>query len=330
MVTRNSLQMQQNTSENFAVPTCTDVPMDKLLDMWLETKKICVKPSSFAHYRRVVEKILKPRFKHYSSTSVTPEVVRQIIEMLLQKYTPTTTQSILMITNQILQFMCDQNYTYRNPKRRIKLPNRKTRPVVFTCAEQNILTKYLTADMNTSKLGMLISLYTGLRIGELCGLQWQDVDMTSNLIRVRRTIQRISDGSGHTYFMIGKPKTVHSEREIPVPDFLMNLMKQYRSFIMTTYVTSGTENFTQPRTYENRYKKILRDCGLPEYHFHTLRHTFATRAIELGFDPKSLSEILGHSDVKMTLDLYVHPSLELKKREMARFAAIFKPSNHAN
>ena len=300
-----------------------DIPMNELLDIWLEFKKSRIKISSWAHYRRVVEKNLKPRFEGKTTGSLTRDDILKTADSLLQKYAVSSTANIMTITNQIIQFMCDNDYVFKSPKAHIRLPSQiKPRPKVFTLKEQKEILRYLSIDRNLTKMGLTLCLFTGLRIGELCGLQWRDIDFDSGIIRINRTVQRISDGSGPTYFIAGTPKTVHSEREIPIPIFLANLIQPFESD-KTDYVLSGKKKFIQPRTCENRYKKMLRDCGIPERKFHTLRHTFATRAIELGFDPKSLSEILGHSNVKTTLDLYVHPSVEQKKKEMERFSAIF-------
>lgn len=302
--------------------TRLSIPMNELLDIWLDSKRICVKPSTLAQYRRIVEKILKPEFEGFTPHTVSSDTLRAIAESLLDRYSAVTTKMVMTVTNQILQFMCENGYADKKPQAKIRFPKHAKRPEILTITEQRRLTNFLLDDMNPSKMGILLCLYTGLRVGELCGLQWKDIDMFSKIIRVKRTIQRISDGSGHTYFLIGTTKTEHSEREIPLPTFLINLIKDFEPQNKSLYVTSGSENFTQPRTYQNRFKRYLKECNIPEYHFHTLRHTFASRAIELGFDAKSLSEILGHSDVKITLALYVHPSLEQKRREMELFSSI--------
>ena len=300
-----------------------DIPMNELLDIWLDFKKPRIKISSWAHYRRVVENNLKPRFEGKTTGSLSREDIIKTADSLLQEYAVSSTANIMTITNQIIQFMLDNDYAFKSPKANIRLPSQvKPRPKVFTLAEQKSIVQYLTTNMNLTKMGLTLCLFTGLRIGEVCGLQWRDIDFDSNIIRINRTVQRISDGSEHTYFIAGTPKTPHSEREIPLPGFLSDVIKPFEAD-KTDYVLSGKKKFIQPRTCENRYKKMLRDCSIPERKFHTLRHTFATRAIELGFDPKSLSEILGHSNVKTTLDLYVRPSVEQKKKEMERFSAIF-------
>ena len=189
--------------------------------------------------------------------------------------------------------------------------------MVFSLTEQKRLTDFLLDDIDLSKIGILLSLYSGIRLGELCGLQWNDIDMAEKTIYIKRTIQRIEGG-----FCIDTPKTVYSERIVPIPCFVFEILQKHENKNKMCYVVSGNENFVKPRTYQSRFKRYLKQCNLPDYHFHTLRHTFATRAIELGFDPKSLSEILGHANTKITLDLYVHPSIEAKQEQMNRFACI--------
>ena len=164
------------------------------------------------------------------------------------------------------------------------------------------------------------SLYSGLRLGEICGLKWGDIDFQKQVIRVSRTVQRVSNGNGSTYMLTGTPKSESSDREVPIPSFLYSILEKKRADDCL-YITTGSTTFTQPRTYQNIVKRYYRDCSISQHHFHTLRHTFASRAIELGFDPKSLSEILGHSSVRVTLDLYVHPSMEAKLQEMERFTS---------
>lgn len=303
-------------------PLREEISMPELLDIWLESKKGCIKESSLAQYRRIVETILKPELNGWTTEAVDNDVVQGLVSVLQKRYSHATVQNVITITNQIFLYMNEQRYSPEILKGKVKGGGKKKRPDIFTRAEQRILTDFLMEDMDLFKMGVLLTLYSGLRVGELCGLQWQDIDPYSKIIRVKRTVQRISDGNGHTYFSLGTPKTVHSEREIPIPSSVLDIISRFKTDDPEAYVTSASKTFTQPRTYQNRLKKYLQVCGLPNYHFHTLRHTFASRAIELGFDPKSLSEILGHANVKITLDLYVHPSLEQKQREMELFCSL--------
>jgi integrase len=297
------------------------VSVEIVMREWLEYKKSFVKKSTLCCYQRIVMKTLIPYFTDVQINDITDEFLNRLLLQLLDSYTSKTATDIIVILNQIFQFSYERGYIAHQLKMQCKIAKKKSLPEVLSLDEQRKLTKFLLTDMDASKLGILICLYTGIRLGEICGLQWKDINMQSSRMKIKRTVQRISDSKGHTQFLIDTPKTVSSEREIPIPEVLMPYLKQYIS-ASETYITTGAEIFTQPRTYQLRFKAYLKHCELPEYHFHTLRHTFATRAIELGFDPKSLSEILGHFDVKTTLALYVHPSMELKQKEMNKFSLL--------
>ena len=293
--------------------------MEMIMKQWLEHKKLFVKKSTLCCYQRTITKILMPRFTDSSIKDINDDFLNDLLLHLSEHYSPKTITDISIIVNQVFQFAYERGYTTDIKKMPCKSAKRKVFPETLTLEEQRLLTNFLITDIDLSKLGILLCLYTGLRLGEICGLQWKDINIQSGRIKIKRTIQRISDSEGHTEFLIDSPKTASSEREIPIPKILIPYLEKYIS-TSETYVTTGTENFIQPRTYQLRLKAYLKLCGLPNYHFHTLRHTFATRAIELGFDPKSLSEILGHFDVKTTLALYVHPSMELKQKEMNKFS----------
>lgn len=128
-------------------------------------------------------------------------------------------------------------------------------------------------------------------------------------------MQRLKGNSGKTEIMILPPKTSSSDRLIPVPEALLPIIEKYRKD--SGYVLSlPNGKWTEPRLMQNKFAKYAKACGLEGVHYHTLRHTFATRCIEAGMDVKTLSEILGHSDVKTTLNRYVHSSFELKKRSI--------------
>lgn len=291
----------------------------ELLELWLSEKKSTVKPSTLAMYRRICFQIILP----YCGVCGLAEGCKILERTLPDKYSTKTTRDIVSIVNQIMNFAHQHGFISEITKLSLKLPPKARRVQVFSRYEQQVLTQYLLSNTDYSKLGVIVGLYTGLRLGEICGLQIKDIDLNSNAIRVTKTVQRICDGLGHSYHHIGSPKTDYSVREIPIPQFLLNLLKvNIENLSEDCYLASGTTEYVQPRTYQYRFKSYLRSCNLPEYHFHTLRHTFASRAVELGFDIKSLSEILGHSNVKITLNLYVHPSMEQKRAEMEKFSAL--------
>lgn len=305
------LQMKRQAKRN------KKITVPEIIDMWLEMKRGTVKESTYAYYKRTCNKVIRPIWSKYTARNISNDITKEFIDKLGENYSPKTQKDITVIANQILKFAYNEGYINSLPSIIVKLPPRKSIPVVFSLTEQKRLTDFLLDDIDLSKIGILLSLYSGIRLGELCGLQWNDIDMAEKTIYIKRTIQRIEGG-----FCIDTPKTVYSERIVPIPCFVFEILQKHENKNKMCYVVSGNENFVKPRTYQSRFKRYLKQCSLPDYHFHTLRHTFATRAIELGFDPKSLSEILGHANTKITLDLYVHPSIEAKQEQMNRFASI--------
>lgn len=170
-------------------------------------------------------------------------------------------------------------------------------------------------------LGILIALYTGIRIGELCALMWEDIDLEEQIIRIRRNLQRTKEEDNKkskTKVMVLNPKTADSMRFIPIPPVLCRLLQENKK--ETGFIISGVKNeWIDIRTLQYRFKRILQKCGIDYFNFHMLRHAFATRCVSMGFDIKSLSEILGHSNVQITMSLYVHPTIQQKKQQMDKF-----------
>ena len=169
-----------------------------------------------------------------------------------------------------------------------------------------------------TKLGVLLSLLLGLRLGEVCALTWKNIDLTTHVVHVRATVTRVKKRENGIYLTIGKPKTKTSERDIPIPNRLYMLLQQMYPNRVSDYVISNQESFLNPRTYEYRFQRLLTCCGIPLTNYHALRHTFATRCIEAGVDVKSLSEILGHANISITMNTYVHSSMELKRAQMEK------------
>ena len=168
-------------------------------------------------------------------------------------------------------------------------------------------------------MGIVFTMFTGVRIGELCGLRWGDVDLENGYVHIRRTVERIANldrnTQSKTKVILSEPKTENSIRTIPLPSCLIEYIKTFKSND-DRYLLTATKKYTEPHTYYSRYKTFLRQNDLGDYTFHELRHTFATQCVDMGFDIKSLSEILGHSNVTTTMNLYVHPTLQMKKRQM--------------
>ena len=205
---------------------------------------------------------------------------------------------------------------------RLYMPAPLPQPLdILTIREQRKLEGYLLNDMSEVHLGLLLSLYGGLRIGEVCGLKWGDIDFRKGTLSISRTVMRIQETdekSDHrTKVMITQPKTYNSNRTIPVVKDVLEYLKMFRKD-SETFVLTGTLICMEPRTLTVHYKRILRAAGISSYKYHALRHTFATRCVEQGIDVKTLSEIMGHSSVKITMDRYVHPSMDYKKKQIGR------------
>ena len=177
---------------------------------------------------------------------------------------------------------------------------------------------YIQGHFTFKNLGIYICLSTGLRIGEICALTWDDIDTDMGIITIRKTIERIYiiDGERkHTKLIINTPKTKNSMREIPMTKELTKILKPLKKVVNGSfYVLTNEESPTEPRTYRNYYQKLMRSLGVPPLKFHGLRHSFATRCIESNCDYKTVSVLLGHSNISTTLDLYVHPNMEQKKK----------------
>ncbi len=225
--------------------------------------------------------------------------------------------SIYSILNRILKFASAQYAITVTPLKKPALGSVKKTVAVLARSEQQKLASVLYQEMDRFKFAVLLSLLTGLRLGELCALKWSDIDFENGIMSVVRTVQRlpVEGQRTRTALVVSVPKSACSRREIPLSNSVIALLKQFQDG--KEYIFGGDKPL-EPRTLQYRYKKLLREAGVENKNFHILRHTFATNCVEGGMDVKSLSEILGHADVQMTLRRYVHPSMETKRQGMAR------------
>lgn len=306
---------------------------------WLETKKFCVKASTFSKYHSILFKHILPFWGKTKIADFSPQGLRMFVEQKLKKdnsncddvgLAPKTTKDILTIILSILSFAhCEINFSYSFEK-----AHEKTDDEILSRAEQIKLTSKLLQNPDNTRLGVLISLYTGIRIGELCALRYSDISLTDGLLYIKRTMQRISEfqePSEHkTKVITTIPKTQKAIRSIPIPDFLRNeIEKSFSDDGEAYFLTGKADSFMEPRTLQYKFERILKETGVKKINFHALRHTFATRCIESGFEIKSLSEILGHASVNITLNRYAHSSIELKKNNMTKMVCtlMHTPSN---
>lgn len=288
---------------------------------WLKSVKISCKRSTYSNYEYTIYAYLIPKFGSYKTNQINKNVINEFTESLLNKGLSTKTiKDILIILNQILK--------YANISIEITMPKVKKKEIkILEKNDQLKLEQRLYNDIDEYNFGLYLCLYTGLRIGELCGLTWNDIDLEKNIIKVKKTVIRVKNYDKNikskTIVILDEPKSTASIRNIPIPNFIIPILQQFKQSDEIFFLTSKT-TFIEPRTYTNHYKKIMKSINIDKYNFHTLRHTFATNCIQNGCDPKTLSEILGHSNVKITLDRYVHPSFDNKIKMMNNLTPMYK------
>jgi integrase len=301
---------------------------EKLTEHWLKDIKVTVKESTYTRYYRIVYNYLIPRLKNQSLAKIDLEFLKGLTEELLlegstqkEPLAPKTVSDIVCVLKSILQY--GKNNGYPSPDFTVlRHPQKSLKPArVLTEDSRLKLEKILLNAEDTTSLGILFALFTGVRIGELCGLRWEDVDFNSFTVSIKRTVERIADldpnTSAKTKVVLSEPKTENSIRTIPLPGFLAEYL-ECRRREPQFYLLTGKRKYTEPHQFYVRYRNYLEEHGIENYTFHSLRHTFATRCVEMEFDTKSLAEILGHSHISTTLSIYVHPSLQQKKLQMDR------------
>ncbi len=326
--------------------TQTAETMAQVGALWLQAIQTRVKESTYVKYCNMLDTHILPQLGTQPFCQIqTPFLEAYLTEKARSGrldgcggLSPKTLQDLLSLLGAIGRFAQQRGIPTAYQTSEIHIPTEYSEMQVLTPAEQQQLTTYLLAAPDCSKWSVLLGLYVGLRVGELCALQWGDLSFSEKTVTVRHTMQRIRDLSGgqtKTKVIITNPKSRRSMRKIPIPEPLLTYISHFYENShpsQDAYLLTGDPcRFVEPRTLQNRFKRYLKECGLPAYPFHALRHTFATRCVEVGFDVKSLSEILGHATVQITLDRYVHASFERKRQHMNLLSSYMtnnKPSGH--
>ena len=266
----------------------------------------------------ILENHLLPSFGDYDSLS--EKLVQEfVLQKLENGLSVKTVKDILIVLKMVMKFGV-KNAWMNYCEWDIKYPTSETNKdlEVLTIAHHKKILDFIKENFTFRNLGIYISLTTGLRIGEICGLKWSDIDVCNETITVRRTIERIYIIEGdckHTELVINTPKTKNSCREIPMNKELLAMVKPLKKVVNNEfYVVTNEEKPTEPRTYRNYYYRLMKRLEIPRLKYHGLRHSFATRCIESNCDYKTVSVLLGHANITTTLNLYVHPNMEQKKR----------------
>lgn len=291
-----------------------------MVEDWLQQIAGSRKYSTYIKYEKLYNCHIKEMFCGVSVPQITGHFVRE--KLSVSDSSDSTKQAILIVINQTLQY-AEEHYGCSVVLIKNKFPRKRKPIAILNRTEQVRLMKFLNKNMNISKAGIILCLSTGLRLGEICALKWADIDMEQMLLHVNRTVQRIEikNGATKTALLETPPKSAFSLREIPISKTLVSMLRAFQKRGQE-YVLCADRPM-EPRTYQNHFKAYLREIDGGNHNFHILRHTFATNCIDNGMDVKSLSEILGHSDVQITLNHYVHPTMDTKRKYMNALSAIY-------
>lgn len=319
---RELLERKRSEALNSTFKSCK-CTVGEIIEKWIESAKNNVKESTLANYRMKLKKHILPyysglKYECLTADSLNAFISGKISENLSAKYV----SDIVVLLKSAAKF-AQRRYGYANKIDTVALPKSTAKnKKLLSAAEQESLKKAFLNKPASSNIGMLLAASTGIRIGELCALKWENIDLEKSVIAVRQTVQRISRNYGGTELIVTSPKSAASVREVPLPDFIIPYLMKIKA-PDDCFLLSGSKKIVEPRTVQYRFASILKKAKLPPINFHALRHMFATNCIAVGFDVKTLSEILGHSSVKVTLDRYVHSSMERKKHCMKLFSDSF-------
>lgn len=289
----------------------------QVAEMWKEDKRKFVKLSTISAYSLILENHLFPTFGE--CTTIVENDVQQFIIDKLESLSRKTVQDLLIVLKMVYRYGVKLHY-FVHEEWDIKFPTMQEKPEVevLTVANQKRLLAFVRENFNFRNLGILLCLSTGMRIGEVCALKWEDIDLAKRVVTISKTIERIYiiDGDRrHTDLIISTPKTQNSHREIPLSSELYKILSPLMKVVNRSfYILTNDGRPTEPRTYRNYYNRLLKQLDIPIIKFHGLRHSFATRCIESNCDYKTVSVILGHTNIGTTLNLYVHPNLEQKQK----------------
>lgn len=290
----------------------------EIIELWKKDKKQYVKRSSFSAYMLLIQNHLLPAFGNNTQVEEA-EVQALVLRKLEQGLSHKTIKDMLIVLKMALKFGAKNKWIEYAPFD-IQFPTERERQniEVLSRTHQKIVMNYIQEHFTFRNLGISICLSAGMRIGEICALTWEDIDTDNGIISIRRTIQRIyiiEEGTRRTELILDTPKTKNSIRDIPMSRELLKLLKPIKKIVNNSFfVLTNDAKPTEPRTYRSYYKMLMKELGMPDLKFHGLRHSFATRCIESKCDYKTVSVLLGHSNISTTLNLYVHPNLEQKKK----------------
>ena len=315
-----------------ATPKGQGKTFGEVLNLWMDNNRARLKGGTINKYQNLIDTHIMPELGQTKINELSATRINTFLNEKISRgrvdgsggLSASYVRSIMLVINAAIKYAVSEQLCSPLKTPICKPPADKTELSILSAEEQKKLEASLLNNLDLTGAGIYISLHTGLRIGEICSLAWNDIDMNKRVIHVRHTVARIrsSSSAGSTILVIDTPKTKASKRDIPISSTLLPILLKLKTLSSKGFLLTGTNEFIKPRTFEYRYHKILDDCGITSVNYHALRHTFATRCVEAGVDVKSLSEILGHGNVSVTLNTYVHSSLEMKRNQLEKLATL--------
>lgn len=301
-----------------------------LFEAWLKDTAPRVKPSTYESYYRCMNKYVIPFYGNNRYLKITEDSVFRFTRLIREEteLADSSRRKILSIFKIALREILKGSPEYVTIIDLIKPPKLVEKEVeVFSMKDQRSIEQTALRHESKQAFGIVLCFYTGIRLGELCALKWKDIDMEAGTLSINRTVSRVQtfdEGKDKTELFVGSPKSRKSLRKIPLPEFLFVMLKKHVGIYgEEDYIFSGNQLPYDPRRFQKLYKRILTDAGVTDRKFHAIRHTFATRALELGVDIKTISELLGHSSVSITLNIYAHSLMEQKKLAIDKFNDLY-------
>lgn len=324
---RNELMRKKAENARNRGPGATQpMTLQEWMEGWLSGEmRSRLKPASLQTYTRLYSKHILPCLGYVDVAMLTAADLYAFLAVLDEKKLSLTTQkSVLRLISAAMRSAMEEGLIRKNPCAKVRLRAEEKEQRVLTAAEQEQLKR---ASMQAADIPALLGLYTGMRLGEICALRWEDVDWPGKTITVRHTVQRMesaarADSAAKTALAVSSPKSLTSRRVLPVPDFILSLLKTLRETSASPYVFGTDDRAAEPRTMQRRFKRMTERLALSGVHFHTTRHTFATRMLEIGVDVKTVSVMLGHSTTKTTLDFYAHSLIDRQRLAIDQLSRI--------
>ncbi|MCI9340503.1 MAG: site-specific integrase [Dorea sp.] len=342
----------QNAVQMMRLPAAVQPAETKLVhfhtlaEEWFSHIRPLAKESTYRKYWNLWNSYICPELGEMRFVDITQDVLEDCCNALLTSggqsgngLSAKTVSDALSLIRNIFRYFAGRKFPIPCDTRAVMVKQTTKEMRIFSLNEQKVLCSYIRSDLNMRNVGVLLCLLTGIRVGEVCALRWEDISFPEKTMHIHQTMQRIQvdslgragvyeeegrlDGQkaeSRTKIIVTTPKSKCSIRTIPIPEELFLILQAVRGSASGYFLTGSEKNWVEPRTMQNHFKKLLKCCAIEDANYHALRHTFATRCVELGFDVKSLSEILGHASVNITMNRYVHPSMQLKQANMQRLS----------